>query len=124
MSKGDRDRSRRARERIAAQQAAARQAERRRRMLIAGGSVGLVLVVVLILVVVALSNHKKQAGSGTLPASVMHNITSVPASTLATVAQGADGAANYITAAICEMTGNQPASVCAASPIPAMEGKI
>jgi len=28
------------------------------------------------------------------------------------IAQGADGAANYLTAAICKLTGNQPASAC------------
>jgi hypothetical protein len=28
------------------------------------------------------------------------------------IAQGVDGAANYITAAICKVTGNQPASAC------------
>jgi hypothetical protein len=31
------------------------------------------------------------------------------------VAQGIDGTANYITAAICAMTGNQPASACTAA---------
>ena len=28
------------------------------------------------------------------------------------IAKAVDGTANYITAAICEMTGNQPASAC------------
>jgi hypothetical protein len=28
------------------------------------------------------------------------------------VAKAVDGTANYITAAICKMTGNQPASAC------------
>ena len=37
------------------------------------------------------------------------------------VAQGALGAANYITAAICNMTNNQPASVCSASPVSSLE---
>jgi hypothetical protein len=40
------------------------------------------------------------------------------------VAQGADGAANYITAAICKMTGNQPASVCTAPAVSALEAKL
>jgi hypothetical protein len=31
------------------------------------------------------------------------------------VAQAIDGTANYITAAICTMTGNKPASVCTPS---------
>ncbi|HEY9241633.1 MAG TPA: DUF929 family protein [Streptosporangiaceae bacterium] len=33
------------------------------------------------------------------------------------IAQGALGAANYMTAAICKMTGDQPASVCSALPV-------
>ena len=33
------------------------------------------------------------------------------------IAQGALGAANYMTAAICKMTGNQPASVCSDLPV-------
>jgi thiol-disulfide isomerase/thioredoxin len=41
-----------------------------------------------------------------------------------TIAQGADGTANYFTAAICNLTHNQPASVCGSSVIKSMEGKI
>jgi thiol-disulfide isomerase/thioredoxin len=37
------------------------------------------------------------------------------------VAQGAIGAANYITAAICNMTNNQPSTVCSASPTSSLE---
>jgi len=33
------------------------------------------------------------------------------------IAQGALGAASYMTAAICKMTGNQPASVCSSLPV-------
>jgi thiol-disulfide isomerase/thioredoxin len=40
------------------------------------------------------------------------------------VAQGVLGGANYITAAICKMTNNQPASVCAAPPITAVAGGL
>jgi len=40
------------------------------------------------------------------------------------VAQGVLGAANYITAAICKTTNNQPASVCAAPPIKAVAGGL
>jgi thiol-disulfide isomerase/thioredoxin len=40
------------------------------------------------------------------------------------VAQQVGGSANYITAAICKMTGNKPASVCTAAPIPAIEAKL
>jgi thiol-disulfide isomerase/thioredoxin len=40
------------------------------------------------------------------------------------IAQGAVGAANYITAAICKLTGNQPANVCTAAPIPALQAHL
>jgi thiol-disulfide isomerase/thioredoxin len=40
------------------------------------------------------------------------------------IAQGAVGSANMLTAAICKITGNQPASVCAAAPIPALQSKL
>jgi thiol-disulfide isomerase/thioredoxin len=40
------------------------------------------------------------------------------------VAQGVLGSANYMTAAICKMTSNAPASVCSAASVTAMEGKL
>ena len=40
------------------------------------------------------------------------------------IAKGADGAANMITATICKITNNQPASVCTAPVIKAMEGQL
>lgn len=90
MSKATRNRSRSARERIAAQQAAARKAEQRRRLLIIGGSVGLVIVVVVALVLVkVLQKPTTQLGKGDLPAAVQHQITSVPASLLASTGTGA-----------------------------------
>jgi len=39
------------------------------------------------------------------------------------IAQGVDGAANYITAAICKLTGNQPASACTAA-VRALEARL
>jgi hypothetical protein len=39
------------------------------------------------------------------------------------IAQGADGAANLITAAICKLTGNQPASACTPT-VKALEGTL
>ncbi len=39
------------------------------------------------------------------------------------VAKAADGTANYITAAICKMTGNQPASACT-STVQSLESQI
>lgn len=49
-------------------------------------------------------------------AAALHNPSSP-------IAQGADGAANYITAAICKITGNQPASACTA-PVRALEARL
>jgi thiol-disulfide isomerase/thioredoxin len=40
------------------------------------------------------------------------------------VAQGAVGSANLFTAAICKITGNAPASVCTAAPIPALQRQL
>jgi hypothetical protein len=40
------------------------------------------------------------------------------------VARNIDGAANYLTASICKMTGNKPAAVCAAAPIRAIVAKL
>jgi len=40
------------------------------------------------------------------------------------VSQNIDGAANYVTAAICKMTDNTPSTVCSASPIPTIESKL
>jgi thiol-disulfide isomerase/thioredoxin len=39
------------------------------------------------------------------------------------IAQGADGTANYLTAAICKLTGNQPASACTPF-VKSLEGQI
>ena len=40
------------------------------------------------------------------------------------VAQGAIGSANLFTAAICKITGNAPADVCTAAPIPALQRQL
>ena len=40
------------------------------------------------------------------------------------IAQGADGAANQLTAAICKLTGNQPATVCATPLITSLQAKL
>jgi hypothetical protein len=39
------------------------------------------------------------------------------------VAQAVDGTANYITAALCQLTGNQPASACTAT-VKSLESQI
>ncbi len=40
------------------------------------------------------------------------------------IARGVDGAANYLTAAICHVTGNAPASVCTAPYIKSLRGRL
>jgi Domain of unknown function (DUF929) len=40
------------------------------------------------------------------------------------IAQGADGAANILTATICKLTGNQPSSVCGSATITSLQGKL
>jgi thiol-disulfide isomerase/thioredoxin len=40
------------------------------------------------------------------------------------IAQGADGAANYLLAALCNTTGDQPASACGLSAVKSLERKI
>jgi thiol-disulfide isomerase/thioredoxin len=89
MGKADRNRKQSARERIAAQQAAARRAENRRRGFIAGGAVVVVVAIVVALVVVkSLKSPATAASATTQPASVMNEITDVPAATLASVGTG------------------------------------
>jgi thiol-disulfide isomerase/thioredoxin len=91
MAKADRNQT--ARQRIAQQQQAAQRAESRRRMLLAGGGVLVVVIVVLAIVLgkllskPAATPHTPASGEA-LPASVQPDITSVPASTFATVGVG------------------------------------
>ena len=40
------------------------------------------------------------------------------------VAKGIVGTANYLTAAICKVTNNQPANVCTANPIPSLQSSL
>jgi thiol-disulfide isomerase/thioredoxin len=84
---------------VAAQRAAARRADVRNRVLLAGGSVVAVLAIVLAFVFIRLGNKPSGGGSagnsttGTAqPASVLSNITGVPASTLNSVGKGATSA--------------------------------
>jgi len=94
MSKATRIRQQNAREKIGVQRAAARRAEIRRQVLIAGGSVVAVLAIVLTFVFIKLGS-KPSSGSGSSvtgtaqPATVVGNITAVPASTLNSVGNGA-----------------------------------
>ena len=95
MSKATRIRQQNARQKIAAQRAAEKRAETRRRMFITGGSVLAVIVIVVAFVLVksigggASPTPAVGGATGTpLPASVIRDITSVPASTVATVGRG------------------------------------
>jgi Domain of unknown function (DUF929) len=92
-----------ARERIAAQRQAARRAEARRRILISGGSIVAVVAVVLAFVLVKALGTSSAAKAGpaggtALPASVVRQITSVPAGTLGPAGTGA-AAAHSVTRA-------------------------
>src|ERR1022692_2680636 len=94
MSKATRIRRENARERIVAQRAAARKAEIRNRIFITGGSILAVVVVVVAFIIIKASQNSAKTGSGTsatgaaLPASVIKDITAVPAATLNAIGPG------------------------------------
>ena len=95
MGKASRNKRESARERIAAQRAAQHRAEMRTRMLWTGGSILGVVVIVVAFVVFkatqspASTNSSPTSATGTaLPASVIRDITTVPASTLTSVGTG------------------------------------
>jgi thiol-disulfide isomerase/thioredoxin len=90
MGKAERNRRQSAREKIAAQQAAARRAQVRKQVLLTVGSVAAVLAVVVAFVVIKAFAGPASAGSNTATAnaSVVANLTSVPASTLKAVGKG------------------------------------
>ena len=94
MGKASRIKQQSAREKIAAQRAAAQRLERRNRILITGGSTLLVLVIVLAFVFIKLAQNNSSSSGSTggrtaLPASVVSDVTNVPASTLDKVGKGA-----------------------------------
>ncbi len=81
------------REKIAAQRVAARRAEQRRRILIASGSVVVVLAIVVAFIVIKLysspaTDNSPNGPTGAALASVVTNVTSVPASALDSVGDG------------------------------------
>ena len=96
MGKGTRNKAQTARQRIAEQQAAARRAEVRRNVFLAGGAVVVVIIVVVVFVVIKISSGGSGSGSTAaegvngvaLPASVYKNVTTVPASAMASVGTG------------------------------------
>jgi uncharacterized protein DUF929 len=81
------------RERIAAQRAAERRTEQRRRILIAAGSIVAVVAIVVAFIVIKANNKPGSSTSSNGPtgsslASVVSNVTSVPASTLDKIGSG------------------------------------
>jgi Domain of unknown function (DUF929) len=90
MSKAERTRTRNARQKIAAQQAAARRAETRRKLMIAGGSVVVVVALVVTLVAVKLTSAAPtpHGSESAAPASVVRQVTTVPAAVLARASSG------------------------------------
>jgi Domain of unknown function (DUF929) len=108
MGSAQRTRTQNARAKIAAQQARARRAQARRRVLIAGGSVVVVIAIVLTFVFIKLGSKPSSSGSGNpatgtaLPASVIRNVTGVPASTLDTVGAGSLAASQLPIRAISD----------------------
>ena len=52
------------------------------------------------------------------------DITTALANPKATTTQAIVGNANYLTAALCRLTGGQPATVCTAAPIPQIEQQL
>lgn len=92
MGKASRLKERSAREKVAARQAAMRRAERRRQWLITGGSVVAIAVVVVAFVLIKVVHGTSSASPKTIygaaASSVVHTVSQVPASTLATVGSG------------------------------------
>ena len=91
MGKAERNRRLSAQEKIAAQRVAGRRAERRRQLLIAGGSAIAVVAIVVVLVIVKVTSGNAGGVStptSNLSASVIKDVTNVPASTLDAVGTG------------------------------------
>jgi hypothetical protein len=69
-----------------------------------------------------------QVGSGYDPSIIQSGTWSSIASALSNPttpeAQNIVGNANYLTAALCKLTNNQPANACSAAPIPSIEQKL
>jgi Domain of unknown function (DUF929) len=109
MGKASRIKQQSAREKIAAQRAAAQRLERRNRLLITGGSILVVLVIVVVFIVIKVSQSSTSSSSSSgrtaLPASVVSQVTNVPASTLDAVGKGAVPTFMHGTAALSPGSG-------------------
>jgi multisubunit Na+/H+ antiporter MnhB subunit len=75
-----------------------------------------------------LANRYIVSGSGASPEVLQGMTWQQIAGTLtdatSQVAKPIIGNANWVTAGICEVTGNQPGSVCSAAPIPSLESQL
>jgi hypothetical protein len=77
---------------------------------------------------ISVGNQYVSAGAYYAP-TVLQGLTSSEVSSQISdpttdVSQTILGSANYLTAEICALTNNQPASVCSADPIPTIRGKL
>ena len=98
-----------ARDRIAAQRAAAHKREMRNRVFLASGAVVVVIAIVLAFVLVSLNKSPAKAGpagGSALSASVLNDISTVPATTLATVGAGSTYAKPLISINGSPLTAN------------------
>lgn len=77
---------------------------------------------------ISVGNRYVAAGSYYAPTTIMgkshQQIIDQVKDPTTDVSRGVLGAANYLTAEICALTNNQPASVCSADPIPTIQGKL
>jgi thiol-disulfide isomerase/thioredoxin len=100
-----------ARERVEAQRAAARRAEIRNRVLLASGAVVVVVAIVVAFVLVKANSNSKApasspAGGTALSASIVHDVTNVPASTLNAVGAGTSNPKTIIRIPGAHLTSN------------------
>jgi hypothetical protein len=76
----------------------------------------------------SIANHYLELGPGYDPASLaglsQQDIANDLSNSSSTVAKNILGGANYLTAAICAVTNNQPASVCTTGVIPTIEQSL
>ncbi len=68
--------------------------------------------------------HGAQYNPQVLQGKTWAEVAAALSDKLTAIAQGADGAANILTAAICNVTGNQPSSVCSSPTITSLQGKL
>jgi hypothetical protein len=103
MGKSERNRTRVARERIAAQQAAARRAERRRRGVIAGGSVVVVLAVIAAIFIASRTRAPVKASPPVTSSAIAAQVTGLPPTAFNAVGPGTAAALRAISKPSAEL---------------------